>query len=95
LQTGLTATKETAERVRTRIEAESWPCRAVTANIGIAYGGGGLVDAGKLIRQADRARYFSKQHGRNREPKDRMIESFQGFFNHGRKIGDYPGRQNQ
>ena len=57
--------RETAERLRLRIESEPWPHRVVTASIGIASGGGGLLPA-DVIGQADGALYFSKQHGRNR-----------------------------
>jgi len=65
VNTDVAGAKVTAELLRTRIEAEPWPYRAVTASIGIASGGGGLA-AADLIRQADRALYYSKQQGRNR-----------------------------
>ncbi len=66
LDTDMAGAKESAERLRLRIEAEPWPYGAVTASIGIASGGGGPVVAAELIRQADGALYFSKLHGRNR-----------------------------
>jgi diguanylate cyclase (GGDEF)-like protein len=65
VNTGMAAAKEAAERLRRRIEAEPWPYRAVTASIGIASEDSGVVGAAELIKQADRALYFSKQQGRN------------------------------
>jgi diguanylate cyclase (GGDEF)-like protein len=65
VDTDMAGAKEAAELLRTRIEAEPWRHRAVTASIGIASGGGGLM-AAEVIRQADGALYFSKQQGRNR-----------------------------
>jgi diguanylate cyclase (GGDEF)-like protein len=61
----MASAREIAERLRSRIEAEPWPYLPVTASFGIASGGGGPVVAAELIRQADGALYFSKQHGRN------------------------------
>jgi diguanylate cyclase (GGDEF)-like protein len=65
VSTDMAGAKEAAERFRKKIEAEPWPYRAVTASIGIASGGSSRVIAAELIRQADEALCFSKQHGRN------------------------------
>ncbi len=61
-----TAAKEAAERLRGRIEAARWPHRAVTVSAGIASWGSGGDSASELVRRADQALYFSKEHGRNR-----------------------------
>jgi diguanylate cyclase (GGDEF)-like protein len=60
------AAMEAAERLRARIEAERWPHRAMTVSIGIASWGPGSDNASEMISRADRALYFSKEHGRNR-----------------------------
>lgn len=65
VNTDKSAAMGAAERLRARIEAERWPHRAVTASIGIASWGAGADNADELIRQADKALYFSKKHGRN------------------------------
>lgn len=57
---------ETAERIRSQIEAEPWPHRPITASIGIASFGPGADDLTSMISQADKAPYQSKNHGRNR-----------------------------
>ena len=60
------AAREAAERLRKQIEMQRWPHRAITASIGIASWGPGVDSAAELINQADKALYFSKEHGRNR-----------------------------
>jgi diguanylate cyclase (GGDEF)-like protein len=60
------AAREAAERLRKQIEMQKWPHRAVTVSIGIASWGSGVDSATELINQADKALYFSKEHGRNR-----------------------------
>jgi diguanylate cyclase (GGDEF)-like protein len=69
-----------AERLRSRIEAEAWPHRAVTASIGIGTFDAGTADAAALLNRADKALYFSKKNGRNRATsyldiasKDRLV----------------------
>ena len=64
--TGSAESRERAEELRMRIEAEPWPHRAVTASIGVASWGPGVESASDMIAQADRALYFSKKRGRNR-----------------------------
>lgn len=55
-----------AERIRSAIEAHPWPLREVTVSVGSATLS--LVTPGPsdLVDQADKALYYSKQHGRNR-----------------------------
>ncbi len=57
---------DAAERLRARIEAVQWPHRPITASIGVASRGPDAPGSAELIREADRALYFSKTHGRNR-----------------------------
>jgi diguanylate cyclase (GGDEF)-like protein/PAS domain S-box-containing protein len=66
IDTGEAAAKEAAQRLRTRIAAEPWPYLPITVSIGIASWGPGARSASELIARADRALYFSKEHGRNR-----------------------------
>jgi len=64
--TGIAAGSEAAERLRSKIETEQWPHRAVTVSIGMATWEDGMKSASELIERADQAMYYSKQHGRNR-----------------------------
>lgn len=58
---------ETAERIRTRIEAEQTPIPArITVSIGIAHCPDQAKKIKELFKHADRALYSSKQQGRNR-----------------------------
>jgi diguanylate cyclase (GGDEF)-like protein len=66
VNTGMSAAKEAAERIRRRIQDEPWPYGTLTASIGIASGDDGAVAAAELVKRADRALYFSKSQGRNR-----------------------------
>lgn len=72
--TDRTVVVATAERLRTIIEQESWPLRAVTASFGSSTFCGtdcgsndrGKMEAAALIESADQALYRSKASGRNR-----------------------------
>jgi two-component system, cell cycle response regulator len=57
-----------AERLRRAIAEYPWPCREVTASIGVATAIGPLADCGHgaVLDAADRALYRSKRAGRNR-----------------------------
>jgi two-component system cell cycle response regulator len=66
VNTDISAAKEAAERIRTRIATEPWPHGIVTASIGIASCEHAPVGVSEFISRADRALYFSKEHGRNR-----------------------------
>ena len=57
---------EAAERVRSVIEHEAWPHRAVTVSIGVASWMVTTPDAAAMVAEADRALYVSKSAGRNR-----------------------------
>ncbi len=55
-----------AERLRIAIEEDSWPLRVVTASFGVATVTSAHEAPDDLIAAADKALYFSKEHGRNR-----------------------------
>ena len=55
-----------AERLRAAIEAEPWPCRAVTASFGLSTLTPTMADRAALVAAADQALYASKSGGRNR-----------------------------
>ncbi|MBX3120100.1 MAG: PAS domain S-box protein [Fimbriimonadaceae bacterium] len=54
-----------AERIRTAIERVVWPHRQVTASFGVATVVGRCKDIEKIISEADKALYASKDAGRN------------------------------
>ena len=56
---------ETAERLRAGVAAHSWPQRVVTVSLGVATQGA-EAGASRLLEEADRALYRSKNLGRNR-----------------------------
>jgi diguanylate cyclase (GGDEF)-like protein len=53
------------ERLRLAIAGDQWQRRAVTASFGVTTTRVPVLDAERLIKQADRALYHSKAHGRN------------------------------
>lgn len=59
------AAHEIAERLRARIEAETWPYQPITVSIGITSWTSADGGASEMIRQADQALYLAKQNGRN------------------------------
>jgi len=70
-----------AERFRAAIEAAGWNDKIVTASFGVTTMLPEHQNAASLIAEADRALYYSKQHGRNRvthlmnmEPADAALE---------------------
>jgi two-component system, cell cycle response regulator len=54
-----------ADRIRCEIECHSWNIRQVTVSLGTATTSLTTPRPSDLVDQADRALYFSKQHGRN------------------------------
>jgi diguanylate cyclase (GGDEF)-like protein len=78
-ETGDDGTKKLAERIRSTIEEHEWECRGQKMNITISIGLSSLVHNNEIdgiadddiqvsdvLRQADRALYYVKQHGRNK-----------------------------
>ncbi|MGA7179506.1 MAG: sensor domain-containing diguanylate cyclase [Thiobacillaceae bacterium] len=63
--TGIETAIQVGERLRSAVEAASWPNRAVTISIG-ASTSAGSSDATTVISQADQALYRAKGLGRNR-----------------------------
>jgi len=58
--------KQAAERFRTKIAEQLWPHKAVTGSVGIStWNDEGGMTPKELVYQADRALYWSKQHGKN------------------------------
>jgi diguanylate cyclase (GGDEF)-like protein len=57
---------EIAERQRAAIESHPWMTRGVSASFGISTLDRTTGDPGKLVEEADRALYHSKNQGRNR-----------------------------
>jgi diguanylate cyclase (GGDEF)-like protein/PAS domain S-box-containing protein len=55
-----------AERIRQTMESHPWKLRAVTASVGTATTGAQTKRPSDVVDLADKALYFSKQHGRNR-----------------------------
>jgi diguanylate cyclase (GGDEF)-like protein/PAS domain S-box-containing protein len=64
--TGLSGSREVAERLRVTVERYDWPLRPVTVSIGVATKVGGTLDPAELVKQADHALYRAKRAGRNR-----------------------------
>ena len=56
----------TAERIRSAILAEDWPCAPVTASFGVAALCRSRPDPLKLVARADHAMYEAKRAGKNR-----------------------------
>ncbi len=65
-ETDREAAMQVAERLRTALASAKWRHREITASFGVATSSEGAADAETLVRQADRALYASKEHGRNR-----------------------------
>ncbi len=64
--TGAPEARAFAERLRIAIASYSWPCRPVTASLGLATGGPGGVSGMGLLGEADQALYLAKRTGRDR-----------------------------
>src|SRR4051794_21934421 len=64
--TGLSASRVAAERLRVAVERYDWPLRAVTVSVGVATLDEGTRDPTGLIERADNSLYRSKRGGRNR-----------------------------
>ena len=64
--TGGCSSVAVCERLRHNISGRRWSHRPVTASFGVATTGHPLSDATRLIWEADKALYHSKDRGRNR-----------------------------
>ncbi|NNL85968.1 MAG: sensor domain-containing diguanylate cyclase [Myxococcales bacterium] len=65
-ETSCAAARDLAERVRRHFDTPGFAAMPVTASFGISSLTDGATNLSALIDQADRALYFSKEHGRNR-----------------------------
>jgi diguanylate cyclase (GGDEF)-like protein/PAS domain S-box-containing protein len=71
--TGMSGSREVAERLRVTVERYDWPLRPVTVSIGVATKIGGTLEPAELVKQADHALYRAKRAGRNRVIHYRMF----------------------
>lgn len=55
-----------AERLRSTLDTHQWPCRPITASLGVATASPATDRPDTLIDEADRALYASKRQGRDR-----------------------------
>jgi len=73
------AAAKAGERLRSQIQRTNWPHRAITVSIGIASWSPGAATAAELIRHADQALYYSKEHGRNRATHSMNMNAQEGL----------------